>query len=225
MNVDHELPIVFDCEGQELIGVIHNADANTHIGVLIVVGGPQYRVGSHRQFVLLARYLAKEGIPVMRFDYRGMGDSPGNTRDFNHIGKDIASAINTFQMYNKAVQKIVIWGLCDAASAALFYAYEDERVTGLVLLNPWVRTEYGEANAYLKKYYKNRLVSREFWQKILSGRFNVKQSLMSFVDILTKVISKKHNKQKQQSLPDRMLQEEPNEISLSLHEIANGRTI
>jgi len=28
-----------------------------------------------------------------------------------------------------------------AASAALFYAYRDPRVAGLVLVNPWVRTE------------------------------------------------------------------------------------
>jgi hypothetical protein len=29
----------------------------------------------------------------------------------------------------------VIWGLCDGASAAMFYAEQDRRVSGLVLLN------------------------------------------------------------------------------------------
>ncbi len=47
------------------------------LGVLIVVGGPQYRVGSHRQFVLLARALAARGFAAMRFDCTGMGDSDG----------------------------------------------------------------------------------------------------------------------------------------------------
>ena len=42
-------------------------------GMLIVVGGPQYRAGSHRQFTLLARDVAATGVPTMRFDYRGMG--------------------------------------------------------------------------------------------------------------------------------------------------------
>ena len=51
-------------------------------GVLIVTGGPQYRAGSHRQFVLLARFLAARGMAVLRFDYRGMGDSEGAPRDY-----------------------------------------------------------------------------------------------------------------------------------------------
>src|SRR5690606_34644237 len=106
-------------------------------GVLIIVGGPQYRVGSHRQFVLLARYLAERGIPVMRFDYRGMGDSDGDMRTFEHVGKDLGSDIDYFFSECSFLKDIVIWGLCDAASAALFYAHQDRRISGLVLLNPW----------------------------------------------------------------------------------------
>jgi alpha/beta superfamily hydrolase len=49
--------------------------------VLVIVGGPQYRAGSHRQFTLLARSLAEQGFAVLRFDYRGMGDSTGAMRD------------------------------------------------------------------------------------------------------------------------------------------------
>ena len=39
--------------------------------MVIVVGGPQYRAGSHRQFTLLARHIAAAGYPVLRFDARG----------------------------------------------------------------------------------------------------------------------------------------------------------
>ena len=54
-------------------------------GVLVIVGGPQYRVGSHRQYVQLSRHLAEQGIASMRFDVRGMGDSPGVQRSFEEI--------------------------------------------------------------------------------------------------------------------------------------------
>ena len=73
-----EFPVVFSCGGDQLVGMVHPAAAR--LGVVIVVGGPQYRVGSHRQFVLMARDLAREGYPVLRFDYRGMGDSDGAVR-------------------------------------------------------------------------------------------------------------------------------------------------
>src|SRR5690349_24048098 len=54
-------------------------------GVLLVVGGPQYRVGSHRQFALLCRRLAGRGVPALRFDYRGMGDADGAARTFESV--------------------------------------------------------------------------------------------------------------------------------------------
>ena len=63
-----------------------------------MVGGPQYRVGSHRQFALLARRLAAAGTACMRFDYRGMGDSTGDSRTFEHIEHDLRCAIETFVM-------------------------------------------------------------------------------------------------------------------------------
>ena len=53
-----ERGIVFGCAGEELVGVVHPVASPVARGVLVVVGGPQYRVGSHRQFVLLARRLA-----------------------------------------------------------------------------------------------------------------------------------------------------------------------
>ena len=149
----NEAPVVFNCSNEQLVGIIHHTEEKSDIGVLIVVGGPQYRVGSHRQFILLARKLAVNNIPVMRFDYRGMGDSSGSLRDFEDINTDIRSAIDVFISNRQGLEKIVIWGLCDAASAALFYAYTDDRVTGLVLLNPWARTEEGLNETHIQNYY------------------------------------------------------------------------
>jgi exosortase A-associated hydrolase 1 len=147
--------------------------------VLLVVGGPQYRVGSHRHFALLANYLAEQGIPVMRFDYRGMGDSSGDSRNFEQVTHDLRAAADAFFGTVKEVHDIVIWGLCDAASAALFYAHTDLRVSGVVLANPWVRTTEGEAKAFLRHYYLQRLVSPALWRKLLRGEFDVTRSVKS----------------------------------------------
>ncbi|MGZ8161902.1 MAG: hydrolase 1, exosortase A system-associated [Methylobacter sp.] len=184
-----EIPIIFQCHENNLLGIIHQPGCASKLGVLLVVGGPQYRVGSHRQFVLLARMLAAHSIPVMRFDYRGMGDSEGEPQSFTSIDDDIAAAIATFYQVCPHLSGIVIWGLCDAASAALFYAYQDERVQGLVLLNPWVYTEHGAATVYLKHYYLQRLLNPDFWRKIFSLKFDYLASLSSFVAILCKMLN------------------------------------
>ena len=165
-----ESALVFPCEGDRLVGVV--SAGHRDLGVVIVVGGPQYRAGSHRQFVLLARHLAAQGFPVLRFDVRGMGDSEGAQRPFDALTPDIAAAITALQSQQPQVRRVVLWGLCDGASATLLYLHErpDPRVQALVLLNPWVRSETSLARTHVKHYYRQRLLQREFWLKLFSGR-------------------------------------------------------
>jgi exosortase A-associated hydrolase 1 len=171
-----EQALIFNCADCRLLGIATQPEAPAETGVIIVVGGPQYRAGSHRQFTLLARQLAEQGIASMRFDYRGMGDSEGDMRNFEAVNDDIRAAIDTLLKLTPAVRRVAIWGLCDAASAALYYAHTDTRVGKLILLNPWVHTEAGASRARLKHYYLSRLMQRSFWTKLLSGKIEVRKS-------------------------------------------------
>ena len=130
----------FNCNGSGLVGIVEVPERPLPRGVLVVTGGPQYRVGSHRQFTMLARTLSQRGIPVMRFDRRGMGDSEGEPRNFERIDDDIRAAMKEFFMQVPEMCEVVIWGLCDAAAATAFYVATDDRVRGLVLLDPCMRT-------------------------------------------------------------------------------------
>lgn len=179
-----ERALSFPCHDTWLYGIASVPAQASGRGVLIVVGGPQYRVGSHRQFALLARSLATQGIAAMRFDYRGMGDSDGEARSFESVNEDLRAAVDHFMTAIPGMKEVVIWGLCDAASAALFYAAGDPRVGGLVLLNPWARTTGGIAKTTLKHYYRGRLMEPELWKKILSGRFHYAAAAKSFARLV-----------------------------------------
>lgn len=174
-----EEALIFPVAGERLLGIVAQPECPLGCGVLVVVGGPQYRAGSHRQFLLLSRRLASEGYPAMRFDYRGMGDSGGALRSFEAVTEDIGACIDAFLGACPMVKRIVLWGLCDAASAALLYsqASRDSRIAGLVLLNPWVRSEASLAQTHIKHYYGQRLIQREFWLKLLSGKMQIMKSL------------------------------------------------
>lgn len=106
---------------------------------------------------------------------------------FEAIDDDISAAINAFCEEVPSLKEIVIWGLCDGASAASFYAHKDERVTGLILVNPWIRTEQGEAKAYLKHYYFRRLVDKAFWTKVFSGKFEFSSSVRSLLGMCKRI--------------------------------------
>ena len=174
--------VSWDCGGDHLVGMLHEAgvSADSDIGVVIAVGGPQYRVGSHRQFFRLASALAEAGVPALRFDYRGMRDAEGELGGFLTIAPDIDSAVSALQRECPRVCRVVLWGLCDAATAVLAYAPGDERVAGLVVANPWVYSPGNAARVRVKSYYLRRLTSGDFWRKLVAGRLKPGSSLKEF---------------------------------------------
>jgi len=178
-----EYPVVFQCNGDQLMGMVHRGKPGARRGVIIVVaGGPQYRAGAHRQFVSLARKLAgRGGYPVLRFDLRGMGDSSGEHRGFQHSDADQRAAVDALIATVPSVEEVVLFGECESASGILFYAFRDPRVRGVALVNPWVRTEGGRAEVIMKHYYLSRLMSADFWRRVRSGKFDVVGSARDFI--------------------------------------------
>jgi uncharacterized protein len=167
-----EQALAFGCQGEQLVGVVSQPlKPAVDLALVVVVGGPQVRSGSHRQFTQLCRAVAAAGVPALRFDVRGMGDSSGPLHGFEDLADDIGAAIDALQAHLPQVRRVVLWGLCDGASAALLHAQRraDARVAGTVILNPWVRSEATLAQAQLKHYYRDRLRQPEFWKKLLGG--------------------------------------------------------
>lgn len=184
-----EQGVVFDSNGKQLVGIEHLTveesggvcDKASNKGVIIVVGGPQTRVGSHRLFVYLARALAIQGITVFRFDYTGAGDSEGEVSKFTDIQGDIDAAVLTFSKRHPKITELALWGLCDAATAILLYlneyppqALKSLKINQLFLVNPWVRQAHTEAKTYLRSYYIKRFFSKAFWLKVLAGKVQAK---------------------------------------------------
>lgn len=170
-----EHAVSFKCGEAMLQGIVTIPPDNqvaVSVGILIIVGGPQYRAGSHRQFVLLARHLAACGYPSMRFDYTGMGDSTGDPHDFLNVENDVSAALQIFMRQVPGLKKVALWGLCDGATAALLCLrhLDASQIAGVCLLNPWVRSEVSLARTHVKHYYLNRLRDRDFWLKLLSGK-------------------------------------------------------
>ena len=172
-----ELPLLIDCAGETLAGVVSQPQpvaataVALDIGVVILVGGPQYRIGSHRQFVLLARHLASRGYAVLRFDRSGMGDASGMPVPFDQAQAEISAAVAALRRAAPQVQRVVLWGLCDGASAGLLYWQQtrDPVIAGLAIVNPWVRSVATQARTRVKHYYLKRLGQKEFWRKLFAG--------------------------------------------------------
>ena len=172
----------FACEGAQLGGTLDAAGGTT--GVLIVTGGSQTRIGSHRLFERLARALAKHGHPCFRFDRRGVGDSEGEDPDFKGSGPDLKAAADAFRAECPQLQRIAGFGLCDGATALALFGAE-AGLQDLILANPWfVEAEAGAPPpAAIKQHYRQQLMSLEGWKRLLSGSISYRKLLKGLMKI------------------------------------------
>lgn len=108
-------------------------------GVLIIPGFADTAVGPHNMHVLMARALCQAGFVVMRFDYRGQGESDGDFKNFTaQSGLDDArhalKLLGTQAQVDPATLGIVGFSL-GGTLAALLASYHSA-VQSLVLLAP-----------------------------------------------------------------------------------------
>ena len=170
----------FPCEGVELGASLDEATGAT--GLLIVVGGSQTRIGSHRMFERLAMAVAAAGHPCMRFDRRGVGDSSGEDPGWRGSGPDIAAAAAAFRREAPGVTRIVALGLCDGAGALCLHGAA-AGVDELLLVNPWLveASENAPAPAALRRHYRERFTTLGGWRKLLSGSVSYTSALRSLL--------------------------------------------
>ena len=172
-----ESVVTFECEGHDLVGILHLPKEILSIGVLIVAGAPQYRVGAHRLFVQLARAISAEDWPVLRADRRGYGDNDADCTNFEQAGPDISAAIDQFTKSIPGLHSVVVLGLCDGATAAALQCSDDPRIRGLILINPWTYSEQGRARALLRQHYSQKAGGADNWWKVLKSPVRLFSSL------------------------------------------------
>lgn len=77
-----EKQIAFENQGQKLYGFVHLPDGvGPYPGVVLFDGWGGSSHGPRTMFTQMARLLANEGLAVLRFAFRGNGDSEGDFKD------------------------------------------------------------------------------------------------------------------------------------------------
>jgi pimeloyl-ACP methyl ester carboxylesterase len=80
--------ITLENNGEKIFGILHRPLHSYPVpAVIICPGFAGNKCGKFRMFVTLGKELARRGIAVLRFDYRGAGDSEGEFRDITLEGK------------------------------------------------------------------------------------------------------------------------------------------
>lgn len=125
---------------QTLVGILTTPSADTPhagIGCLLLNTGVNHRIGPRRVNVKAARRLAGSGIPCLRFDMTGIGDSKASSGREDYRQQQLAdmrAALDQFQA-STGLSRFVIFGVCTGAANALTLALADARVVGVLMFD------------------------------------------------------------------------------------------
>jgi pimeloyl-ACP methyl ester carboxylesterase len=131
-------PCYFGPEDERLFGWYHPAAETRGPGLVICPPLFQEMIAAHRSLRHLAEEAAAAGLPSLRFDYHGSGDSAGSDLDPHRLAAWLASIRVACDTLRRAsgVGSLVLVGVRLGAPLAALAALERYDVAGLVLWAP-----------------------------------------------------------------------------------------
>jgi len=131
--------IYYDSDGVELCGIFHKFQGEKVKGNILLVHGIINDKDEDGNFTKLAKKFSKLGYNAFRFDFRGHGDSEGNSEDVTVKGElnDLENSIKIYDQILESESKyIIIASSFGAVSSILYTSNHEERIEKLVLWNP-----------------------------------------------------------------------------------------
>lgn len=141
MSKEIRSAVTLENQGEKIFGILHSPlNCKEKVpAVLICPGFAGNKCGKRRLFVRLAQRLSEEGIAVLRFDYRGAGDSEGEFENITIESKVSDSLVCLEFLCNQSFvdkNKIGILGRSLGGVIALLTANRFKRVKSLALWAP-----------------------------------------------------------------------------------------
>ena len=143
-----ETAFEYECDGQMLAGVLATplaSDASAApITAVLLNAGAVRRIGPNRMWVETARRWAALGVPTLRLDAIGLGDSDGDERPYQRASEfyrdehlvPLIKALDELEARGLP-SRFLLAGLCSSAYWGLRAALADDRVRALILVNLW----------------------------------------------------------------------------------------
>jgi len=138
----------------QLVGIVSRAERSGPAHVVLLNAGVLHRIGPHRLHVTLARRLAEIGFPTLRLDLGGIGDSVVSSDAPTF--RESAVADTRLALNGLEAKRFILFGICAGADNALATALADDRVKGIVLVDPHVYATRRSQLRDLRKKFANK---------------------------------------------------------------------
>ena len=167
--------VSFESYGETLKGHLFlpdSFDSESTYPIVIVTGS--WLTVKEQMAGLYAQKLAEWGYPALTFDFRHFGESGGQPRQFESPERkieDIRSAVDFVQTLPFNNDRIASFGVCASAGYQAHAAAQDERITSLILVAPWlhnaelVKPLYGGEEGVHQRTYAGEAARQAYEEK------------------------------------------------------------
>lgn len=127
--------ICFESGEEDVFGVLHGGGEDRPL-VLLLHGYGGNHQGAYYSYVDLAERLSKKGFNVLRFDFRGSGNSDGDFADqrLSTMVEDVESAVSFINDSGYRTADIHIVGHSKGGTVAIMYAAENTSLVSSITL-------------------------------------------------------------------------------------------
>ena len=158
LNSDKPEPFYFGSGGDKLFGWLHQPSGSTYRNVGLVICQPfgYEAICSHSSVRAFAEASAAVGVPALRFDYLGTGDSADVHPQANQLdvwAEDVLTAIEELRR-RTGVQRVSVLGIRLGALLATIAAKHCDVISSLVLISPII-----SGRRHVREYRTTQLAS------------------------------------------------------------------
>jgi len=169
-----------------LFGVLTEpVGSRSELCAVLLNAGPQRHVGTNRMWVEIARRWAARGVPTLRIDLAAIGDSDGDSDALMRVAslyvpgyvEQVRAALDMLGERGLP-ERFVLLGLCSGAYWSMHTALQDERVAGIVMLNPRALI-FDEWTYALRRTrdMRKRLMLGSTWRRVFRGKITLARHL------------------------------------------------
>ncbi|MCE5239277.1 alpha/beta fold hydrolase [bacterium] len=174
----------FESEGARLLAALHIPDEGfpkLPLGLVYLHGWAGYRIGPHQMFTKAARRAEGMGFCSLRFDFRGRGDSEGDTQatTLTTMIADTVAATR-FLLAETGLERVALIGDCSGSEVALGTGPLHEAIRAMVLWSaPIVAGDRRLSDSAKKRQiwltYLRKAFRKETWQKLVGAKLQLGQ--------------------------------------------------
>jgi pimeloyl-ACP methyl ester carboxylesterase len=177
-----ETPLLVDTGGPGLSGILTEplGAPVTDTALVMMNAGAIRRAGPSRMWVELARGLAAQGLPVLRLDIEGVGDSDGPEQMYTEdaafydteLVRQVRAALDELEARGIG-RRFIVGGLCSGAYWTFHSLLADPRIHTGLSVNMFCFFWESQLSDERELPVAGTLLSRRFWARLLRGRLNM----------------------------------------------------